>query len=352
MKIKTCLSSITTVIVIGIYSPAPVQAIIGALERFAMVEGRAAAKYVKRPFSRTAARKLSTKLDKDAPRFAKATLDTSFKYMLEDKEVQLSFLRAFTDRDDIVDVKQYPISVPPLKPNKKNGGRRAQRHMDFACRIEDGDIFIAEVQVAREEAWDQRALYYAAGVFSQQLDDGDPWKFLQNVIGINILAHDTRTLPEGDFEKHYVMHDKLHPEQEHWPYLQIRQFELPRVNLDALPNGPKKQWLRVFKDSVKFESVPRDFDPAIQKAISKLDRTRWGGELISKYREEEFDLSRYTSALEDERADGVEEGKRAERQVLIQNLHSSGMSSEAIVSAAGVSLAEVDDALGDASKKQ
>lgn len=239
----------------------------------------------------------------DRGRFAKATFDTSFKHMLQDSEVQLSFLRTFTDREDIVQVTPYPSSLPTLRNKEKS-----QRHMDFACRIRNGDIFIAEVQVRREDYWDPRALYYAAGVYSQQLGEGEPYSMLQNVIGINILDHDTGTLTKlGDFEKHYVMTDRLHPDQS-WPYIQIRQFELPRIKFDVLPEGPKKQWLRVFKESVKMDDVPKDFDPIIQKALSYLDRKKWGGELVSAYASEELDLSKYTAVLKEERIEGQKEG--------------------------------------------
>tara|TARA_Y100000588_G_C13877451_1_gene762966 strand:+ start:87 stop:335 length:249 start_codon:yes stop_codon:yes gene_type:complete len=82
---------------------------------------------------------------------------------LDKKDIQLSFLRTFTDRNDIIEVKLYSISVPPLKPLRKDGRKRAQRHMDFTC-TESGDIFVAEVQAHREEHWNKRALYSAAGV--------------------------------------------------------------------------------------------------------------------------------------------------------------------------------------------
>lgn len=339
MKIRSYLYSLIAIVSFSINLNAlSVEAAAArALEEAVIMGGKTALRSVRPAFVLGRRTFSSNTFGDDEPRFAKATYDTSFKYMLEDPEIQLSFLRAFTNRNDIVEVKKHPISVPPLKPQKKNGRRRAQRHMDFACRIEDGDIFIAEVQVQREEDWNRRALYYASGVFSQQLDDGDPWKFLQNVIGINILDHDTKTLPDGDFEKHYAMMDTMHPEKEFWPYLQIRQFELPRVNIESLPEGPKRQWLQIFKDSLKLREIPEEFDPVIKKALKKLDRKDWGGDLIADYRDEELDLSRYASALADERADG----KKEAIITVALNMINVGRPLEEISEMTGLSVAQI-----------
>jgi len=106
-----------------------------------------------------------------------------------------------------------------------------------------------------------------------------------------------------------MMMDQLHPDQS-WPYIQIRQFELPRIRFDLLPEGPKKNWLKLFRESTKMDDVPKDFDPIIQRALSYLDRKRWGGELVSAYESEELDLSKYTTVLKEERDEGIAEGKR------------------------------------------
>jgi hypothetical protein len=263
--------------------------------------------------------------------------------MLQDPDVQLSFLRTFTERKDIVQVTPYPSSLPTLRDGQKEKG---QRHMDFACRIRNGDIFIAEVQIRREDHWDARTLYYAAGVYSQQLGEGDPWSMLQKVVGINILDHDTGVLTRpGDFESHYIMTDRLHPDKT-WPYIQIRQFELPRIRFDMLPEGPKKQWLRIFRESTKMTDVPGDFDPITQKALSYLDRNRWGGELVAEYESEELDLGKYKTVLKEERDEGMREGIReGKREIALKMLkrnrslgeilEDTGLSEEEIISLKG-----------------
>jgi len=252
-----------------------------------------------------------TTMKKQESKFARATFDSSFKYLMLDEEVRLSFLRTFTGIEDIVEVSNYPIFVPPLKPGNMGTRRSTQRRMDFACRIRNGMIFIAEVQIEREDYWDARSLYYAAGVYSQQLEAGDPWHMLQNVVGIHILDHDSGTLTKpGDFEKHYVMTDRFHPDEE-WPYIQIRQFEIPRIIFDLIPDGPKKQWLKIFKESMTMDRIPSDFDPIIQKALGYLDKKKWGGQLIEEYESEELRLEKYQIVLKEQRDEGINEGIKA-----------------------------------------
>lgn len=243
-------------------------------------------------------------------RFARATLDSSFKAMLSDAEIQMSFLKAFTGRNDIVEVHPVSLAVPALAPEYVKGkGQLSQRHMDFACRLENGDFFIAEAQIKRETTWDARALYYAAGVYSQQLKAGAPWTMLRNVVGINILDHDTGLLTKaGDYQRHYKMVDILHPELT-MPYIQIMHFELPRVLLETMEESLKKQWLTLFMRSMEMDAIPEDFDPSVQKAMGVLDRTNWAEALRREYEAEELDLSWYSEALEAEHTEGRMKGK-------------------------------------------
>jgi predicted transposase/invertase (TIGR01784 family) len=280
-------------------------------------------------------------MKKQESKFARATFDSSFKYLMLDEEVRLSFLRTFTGRDDIIEVSNYSTSVPSLRPGEMDA-KKTQRHMDFACRMKNGAIFIAEVQIRREDYWDARSLYYAAGVYSQQLMEGDPWSLLQNVIGINILDHDTGTLTKhGDFEKHYVMMDKLHPHNKEWPYIQIRQFEIPRINFDLIEDGPKKQWLKIFKESVTMNNIPNDFDPIIQKALGYLERARWGGKLIAEYESEELNLTKYTTVLKEERDEGIKEGIKEGMKAVAISMLKEGESLEKISLFTGLSQSDI-----------
>ena len=77
--------------------------------------------------------------------------------------------------------------------------------VDFICTpkashsgIHPGHIFV-EVQVLPQDRWDQRALYYAALVYSSQLkrvekgvEDDKPWHKLKHVLSINLLGGQER----------------------------------------------------------------------------------------------------------------------------------------------------------------
>jgi predicted transposase/invertase (TIGR01784 family) len=274
--------------------------------------------------------------------YARPTLDSAFKHMMIDPEVQLSFLRTFTGRGDIVSVMPHSVSVPAIKPSLKSKVRLSHRHMDFACRVEDGDIFIAEVQVRREDAWDARSLYYAAGVYSQQLAEGDSWSYLQNVYSVNILDHDTGSIKEdGDFERHYAFTDLLHPKEDPLPYIRVIQIELPRIDLGKVEEGPKKQWLRLFKEAYTMENAPEDFDPILKKALDQLDRRRWSGGLVRDYEGEELDLSRYTGALKDAKNEGKAEGKAEGRAEVAMGMITEGLDSSLVSKFTGLTLEEV-----------
>ena len=60
--------------------------------------------------------------------------------------------------------------------------------LDVICRISDKTIAMVEVQVIPENYWDARALYYASGVYFNQLRRGGQYEHLTKVISIQLLG--------------------------------------------------------------------------------------------------------------------------------------------------------------------
>ena len=186
---------------------------------------------------------------KHAQVYAIPTYDATFKYLLSDEEICLSFLQAFLPDQKIRRVRMQDQHLRPFKEfqkmrtlindrkikrfvnkvnmlddeEKKNitvtlwdhGEAQTLTHgdkfvvnlaqnygdllitypkpernsqVDILCRLGDGSHAIVEVQVLPEDYWDQRALAYAARVYGRQLSSGESWEDIRKVICINILG--------------------------------------------------------------------------------------------------------------------------------------------------------------------
>lgn len=249
-------------------------------------------------------------------RFARATLDTSFKHMLmddKDRTPLLSFLTAFTGIN-ITSVNYYPTAFPVLRKEADE----KQTFLDLACHDDKGRYFLVEVQVKEQKFWNPRALYYAAGIYSSQLAPGAPWKALEPVIALNILDHDRETLPDGHFRRDFQLLDREHirdlkpgidmEDPAQLPYLRIIQCELPRADLDTMPDCTLKQWLQLLKQSGTLQEIPAGVEEPIRKAYERLEFRRWGTKLIEDYTRDALQLEEYEGVLARKHHEGKEEG--------------------------------------------
>jgi len=279
-------------------------------------------------------------------RFARATLDVAFKHMLlgdEDREPLISFLRVFTGID-IKSVTHYSTALPILR----KGSEEKQTFLDLACKDNKGRYFLIEVQVKEQDYWNPRALYYAAGVYSQQLEEGEPWRKLEPVIALNILDHDRETLPDNHFRRDFQLLDREHlsdlkegvdmKDPAQLPYLRIIQCELPRANLEIMPNCLLRQWLQLLKESGSLTEIPEGIEAPVRKAYERLEFRKWGSKLIEDYTKEALRLEEYQNVMARKYEAGVLEGKQATARRLLEQ----DVDVQIISKATGLSLEEIE----------
>lgn len=234
--------------------------------------------------------------------FAKPTSDVAFKHMLKDAGIVVSFLEVFTGKK-ISEVTYLTDALPTLKRDADE----KQTFLDLACKDTDGDIFISEVQVKKQNFWDARALYYLTGVYSRQLSPDQKWPHLRPVVGINILDHDSKTMAPGIFEKDYSMVDRYGPVNNAistLPWIRLVQVELPRVDLSTVSDVKKREWLNLLRNAGQSTSIPSGSSDVIAQAYLRLEKRSWNGQLIADYEKERMDWSNYSQAIGEIRMEG------------------------------------------------
>ncbi len=119
--------------------------------------------------------------------------------------------------------------------------------MDFACKLDNGEYALIEMQVYPENTFNTRALAYVAAFYGGQLFQGEKMKKMKRVVGINILGG-SREHWKGshEFMRHYRFQNQLgDPQNPNY----LEGMELIQY---CIENAPKKIENRDLKDWVTF----------------------------------------------------------------------------------------------------
>jgi predicted transposase/invertase (TIGR01784 family) len=328
--------------------------------------------------------------------FAHANYDSTAKYVLQDNEVRLEFIKTFAKLPNVVSTQLLDNHLNPLKrwvPLRKalQGAELHQRmkeiqegpekreealnssvmksfiddlapvfedfkdllpqdrdsKMDVLCRLSTDDYAVVEIQVVKKEMWDERALAYTAGVYANQLRSGQSWKDLKKVIGINILGagpEKVKYWPDNEgFMRHYRMRDDHNPPNE-IPHLQLIQYSLENIKGDEeelQKDKNLKEWLDYFRDSSNEVETPQGVNPALKKAYELIRIDNLSPDRRSSYEIENAvytDLNEYTASV---REKGKIEGKKETSLEIAKRLLKKNLSLEDISSATDLTEEEI-----------
>ncbi|MDR2724385.1 MAG: Rpn family recombination-promoting nuclease/putative transposase, partial [Holosporaceae bacterium] len=225
------------------------------------------------------------------PDYASPLLDTGFKQLLSlegegGDAVAVSFLNAL-----VPDFQANPIKSlksAPTYMRLTEGDESRPLTMDFNAVNNRGESIIIEIQLKRHIGFDERALFYAARTYSNQINEekkqgqsfpGSWFVHLKKTYSIQVVGYNSagaigienthmkdtlidrvaaHPMKDGDFLKHYVMTDRFSGQE--IDYLQLIQLELPRaeaiMNLFPPANGFSLQqwWLSIFNHSKEYTS--------------------------------------------------------------------------------------------------
>lgn len=299
--------------------------------------------------------------------FADPTTDTGFKHLLspaieENQEIIKSFLNTFVPEfyhDPVAKVIDDSTAIPRLPKNNIK-----QTFMDMHVISQSGAHYVIEMQTQRHINFDERALYYAASTYSQQISEDefrDPmwYRNLNPTIAIQVLGYDSnrargiddkipdtlvarakdKPMAKDQFLKHYLMTDQYSGQV--IKHMQMIQIELPRAKTNTFP--PNKNfsltdwWLSILKFAPQYtqETIEQLKDQGvimpsvIAQALHRLYFPKWNPRELFEYKSDTIEKEKYIVHFASERAEGKAEGKY---DLLIALLESKfGMLSECYI---------------------
>jgi predicted transposase/invertase (TIGR01784 family) len=247
--------------------------------------------------------------------------DFAFKQIfgnVKNKEILIRFLNdmiPFPENDKIVDLIFLKPSQDPETFSKK------QSVVDVLCTDTHGCQYIVEMQVAHTEGFEKRAQYYAAKAYGSQMNVGDEYQNLKEIIFLAFT--DFILFPNKKaYKSDHVILDKVTSEHD------LKDFyfcfvELPKFNktISELSNSTER-WIYFLKHAP--ETTPDELealignDTILAQAYKALDSFYWSPEQIYYYDQQLKNLRDHKAMLRYAQSEGESKAKRQMAWKLLQ----------------------------------
>ena len=274
-------------------------------------------------------------------------IDMAFKKLFgveENKDLLISLLNSIVSKEDQI------AEVIILNPyNAKNFKADKLSVLDIKAKSEEGKLFNIEIQVADEDDYEKRALYYWSKLYSNQLEVAERYENLPKTIGIHILNFVSIS---GAKSYHNVFQIREKESGLHY----FQDLELHTIELAKFTENGKKEFVELVKkvkssldrwttfltnhNLLDKNNLPENLkDPNLEKALEVMEVMNLNKEEREAYEDRVKWFRFEASALAKQRREGKAEGKiEVARNLLslkvdIETIQkSTGLSKEAIES--------------------
>lgn len=281
------------------------------------------------------------------------------------KDILIHFL------NDMIDFKDNAIiqTVSFLKTSQDPDVAYAKQSIvDVLCTDQQGRQYIVEMQVARSDAFVKRAQYYAAKAYVSQMNKGEAYQDLKEIIFLAITDF-VMFDHKPEYKSDHVILDKNSHVQDlkdfYYCFLELPKFKKKISELTTIV----EKWAYFFKHASNTKEADLQKiignDQVIGQAYEALNQFSWKEEDLLGYEREtkrEMDaqsilkvklqdatLKGKTEGRAEGRAEGIAEGKaegiaegakQASAQIA-QNLLAQGVDSQQVQAATGLSVEEI-----------
>jgi len=223
------------------------------------------------------------------------------------------------------------------------------------CTDSKGNVFIVEIQMSWTDHFKQRLLFETNQIFVKQLEKKTPYKFLQPVYGLCIIAeiYDSTT---SEWYQHYPLVRKNAPESSDViDHLQLIFIELPKFPIQS-PEEKKLRllWLRFLCEiDEKTTTVSKDLleVPEIAQAIGLTEESAYTPGELTLYESYWDQVSREKTLIMGKYAEGKAEGKAEGEELATQRIAQKqlerGASLEQIMEDTGLSREKIEEINAD-----
>ena len=280
-------------------------------------------------------------------------VDLAFKKIFgveENKDLLISLVNSIVSEKDQVE------NITLLNPyNAKNFKNDKLSILDIKAEGSNGRRFNIEIQISDEDDYDQRALFYWAKMYTDQLKSGEDYGKLNKAIGIHILNF--TSIPETPEYHNTFRIKEITSNIDYFEDLELHTIELRKFMKDV--GDELSTVMSRVKNKVdlwaafltKYDLLNKDNlsgvfdDPNLKKALDVLDIMNFNKAEREEYeahlkwmRIEANTIKKASRNAEEEgRMEGREEGEKNKARQIAQSLLDSGMNPESVASITGLS---------------
>ena len=296
--------------------------------------------------------------------------DFAFKKIFgseKNKDILVHFLN-----DMVVFPKDGQIQEVTFLKTTQDPATAAQKTslVDILCKDREGNNYIVEMQITKDKGFAKRAQYYASKVYTSQMQKGQEFHELKEVIFLAIV--DFVMFPnKKSYKSDHVILDRNSYENDLKDF-SFTFLELPKFNkeIEELSNMTEK-WAYFFKHAAETsENELKQLigeDIIIERAYEELNRFNWDERELLTYDQADMQERVHYGTLEqkfDEGFDkgilkgksegiqeGIQEGREKEKQSIARKMLEQGIEESAICFITGLSLETLHHLKEDLAKK-
>ena len=237
----------------------------------------------------------------------------------------------------IVDVSIVPTNLDPEIRTKK------ESYIDVLCHDQDGCQYIIEMQVAKEAGFEKRAQYYASKTFVRQMESGEQYHRLKQVIFLAFT--DYILFPnKTHYKSEHITLDKKSQENDlnliSFTFVELPKFEEQRSkDLTKLRLEEKFYYFLVDAENSEPDEVEKLIGghPIIKRAFEVLNVSSFTTKELQEY--DAYQKYQLDSQVREDRI--KQEGAKQEKIQIARQMLKEGEDIEKIKKYTGLSTKEI-----------
>ncbi len=196
------------------------------------------------------------------------------------KEILISFLNAVLELTKGKKIKRIEIKNPYQLPEIKD---LKSSILDVRVTDEREISYIVEMQVEEPDGFDKRVQFYTARQYSKQIEKGDDYPKLNQVIFIGILDFNFFDDDDNYILRHRTVNvrtQKCTLNGMEYNFIELPKFTKVLKNCKSLVD----KWIYFIKNAPNLDVIPADVnDKGLKHAYQDADRHNWTKEELEAY---------------------------------------------------------------------
>lgn len=275
-------------------------------------------------------------------RFVDVKTDIAFKKVFGNeahKEILIGFLNAVLDLQAEKRIREVTLKNPWQAPDLP---LLKETILDIKAVDHRGVTFIVEMQVRDHPFFDKRALYYTAKAYTAQINKGEDYPKLNQVIFIGILGFNS--FDSDHYLTRHLILNKETLKQElrdfEFNFIELKKFNKQEDELESII----EKWIYFIKNASNLSMIPKSAEeiPELKEAYTQATMNTWSQEELDIYEYWQLRDAADRYSLEEKYDKGKIAGQIEGVTKVARNMKAVGIALEVIMRTTGLSREEIE----------